>query len=155
MLRRAARRARALDAIIYGMIAERRAAAGDRGDLLSMLLMAQDEEDDGGGMTDEQVRDEAMTLFLAGHETTANALTWTWYLLSESPEVEARLHEEIDRVLQRPAADGRRPSARCRTRAGRHRVDAPLPAGVDDRPPRDRGRTASATTSCRARRSSS
>ena len=53
----------------------------------------------GRGMTDEQVRDEAMTIFLAGHETTANALTWTWYLLSQAPEVEARLHEEIDRVL--------------------------------------------------------
>ena len=64
-----------------------------------MLLMAQDEEGDGGGMTDQQVRDEAMTIFLAGHETTANALAWTWYLLSGAPDVEARLHEEIDRVL--------------------------------------------------------
>ncbi len=68
-----------------------------------MLLAAQDEEDghdhQGRGMTDEQVRDEAMTIFLAGHETTANALTWTWYLLSQAPEVEARLHEEVDRVL--------------------------------------------------------
>ncbi len=51
-------------------------------------------------MTDKQVRDEALTLFLAGHETTANALTWTWYLLSQHPEVERRLHEEIDTVLQ-------------------------------------------------------
>jgi cytochrome P450 len=51
-------------------------------------------------MTDRQVRDEAMTIFLAGHETTANALTWTWYLLSQSPEVERRLHEEIDHVLE-------------------------------------------------------
>jgi len=88
-----------LDAIIYGMIAERRRHPSDRGDLLSMLLMAQDEEGDGGGMTDEQVRDEAMTIFLAGHETTANALAWTWYLLSGAPDVEARLHEEVDRVL--------------------------------------------------------
>ena len=75
------------------MIAERRRSPGDRGDLLSMLLAAQDEEDghghQGRGMTDEQVRDEAMTIFLAGHETTANALTWTWYLLSQAPEVEA------------------------------------------------------------------
>jgi len=62
--------------------------------------MAQDDEDRGRGMTDRQVRDEAMTIFLAGHETTANALTWTWYLLSQSPEVERRLHEEIDRVLE-------------------------------------------------------
>jgi cytochrome P450 len=51
-------------------------------------------------MTDTQVRDEAMTIFLAGHETTANALTWTWYLLSGAPAVESRLHEEVDRVLQ-------------------------------------------------------
>ena len=64
-----------------------------------MLLMAQDDEDKGRGMTDRQVRDEAMTIFLAGHETTANALTWTWYLLSQSPDIERRLHEEIDRVL--------------------------------------------------------
>ena len=97
---RRARMARArLDAIIYRMIADRRASGRDHGDLLSMLLTAQD-EDEGGGMTDQQVRDEAMTIFLAGHETTANALTWTWYLLSGAPEVEARLHAEVDRVLQ-------------------------------------------------------
>src|SRR5262249_5866130 len=66
--------------------------------LLSMLLLAQD-EDDGQAMTDRQVRDEAMTIFLAGHETTANALTWTWYLVNTAPEVEAALHEEVDRVL--------------------------------------------------------
>lgn len=103
---RRARVARAeLDAIIYGLIAERRKAPGDRGDLLSMLLLAQDEEQGGRGMSDQQVRDEAMTIFLAGHETTANALSWTWYLLSQSPEAEARLHEEVDRVLgdRRPA----------------------------------------------------
>ena len=86
-----------LDATIYGMIRERRASGVDAGDLLSMLLMAQDE--DAGGMSDEQVRDEAMTLFLAGHETGANALTWTWYLLSQHPEVEQRLHQEVDTVL--------------------------------------------------------
>jgi cytochrome P450 len=97
---RRARLARArLDAIIYRLIAERRAGGRDHGDLLSMLLAAQD-EDDGGVMTDQQVRDEAMTIFLAGHETTANALTWTWYLLSGAPEVRAQLHEEIGRVLQ-------------------------------------------------------
>jgi cytochrome P450 len=97
---RRARIARArLDAIIYRLIAERRASGRDHGDLLSMLLNAQD-EDDGGVMTDRQVRDEAMTIFLAGHETTANALTWTWYLLSEAPAVRAALHDEVDRVLQ-------------------------------------------------------
>jgi cytochrome P450 len=96
---RRARMARVrLDAIIYRMIAERRASGRDHGDLLSMLLAAQD-EDDGGVMTDQQVRDEAMTIFLAGHETTANALTWLWYLLSGAPEIEAKVHEEVDRVL--------------------------------------------------------
>jgi cytochrome P450 len=88
-----------LDGIIYGLIDERRANAEDRGDLLSMLLISQDEEGDGKGMTDLQVRDEAMTLFLAGHETTANALTWTWYLLSKHPETEKELHEELNTVL--------------------------------------------------------
>jgi cytochrome P450 len=97
---RRARAARAsLDRIVFGIIAERRRATTDRGDLLSMLLLAQDEENDGRGMSDQQVRDEAMTIFLAGHETTANALSWTWYLLSQSPEIEARLHQEVDRVL--------------------------------------------------------
>jgi cytochrome P450 len=87
-----------LDRIVYGLIAERRASGKDAGDLLSMLLLAQDEESD-GRMTDKQVRDEALTLLIAGHETTANALTWTWYLLSQNPDVEACMHAEIDRVL--------------------------------------------------------
>ena len=88
-----------LDRTIYRIIEDRRADGEDRGDLLSMLLMAQDEEGDGTGMSDLQLRDEAMTIFLAGHETTANALTWTWYLLSQHPDVEERFHAEIDRVL--------------------------------------------------------
>jgi cytochrome P450 len=88
-----------LDQTIYGLIHERRASGEDTGDLLSMLLLAQDEEGDGGGMTDKQVRDEALTLFLAGHETTANALTWMWYLLSQNPECEAKLHQELDTVV--------------------------------------------------------
>ena len=87
-----------LDEIMYGIIDERRRSGKDEGDLLSMLLMARDEAD-GSPMTDEQIRDEALTLFLAGHETTANALTWTWYLLSQNPECEARLHEELRSVL--------------------------------------------------------
>lgn len=99
MLRRSRAARETLDAIIFRLIAERRASPGDRGDLLSMLLAARDEENEGRGMTDPQVRDEAMTIFLAGHETTANALTWTWYLLSRAPEVEARLHQEVDGVL--------------------------------------------------------
>ena len=87
-----------LDSVIYNIINERRRNGEDKGDLLSMLLMAQD-EDDGTAMTNEQVRDEALTLFLAGHETTANALTWTWYLLSQNPSAEAKLHAELDAVL--------------------------------------------------------
>jgi cytochrome P450 len=88
-----------LDAIIYRFIAERRASGRDHGDLLSMLLAVRDEDRDSRGMSDAQVRDEAMTIFLAGHETTANALTWTWFLLSGAPEVESQMHAEIDRVL--------------------------------------------------------
>ena len=95
-----------LDETIYRIINERRASREDRGDLLSMLLLAHDVEGDGSGMSDQQVRDEAMTLFVAGHETTANALTWTWYLLSQNAEVEAKLHREIDSVL-----DDRNPTA--------------------------------------------
>ena len=88
-----------LDNIIFSLVEDRRRSGVDRGDLLSMLLLAQDEEGDGGQMTDQQLRDELMTIFLAGHETTANALTWTWYLLSQHPEIEANLHREIDDVL--------------------------------------------------------
>ena len=89
----------ALDELIYGIIAARRASGEDRGDLLSMLLHAQDTEGSGGGMTDRQLRDEVITLFLAGHETTANALSWTWVLLARHPEAEQRLHAEVDAVL--------------------------------------------------------
>ena len=90
---------RQLDAIVYRMIAERRKSGVDRGDLLSMLLEARDEEGDQTGMTDRQVRDESMTIFLAGHETTAVLLTWTWYLLSQHPRVAEKLHAEVDGVL--------------------------------------------------------
>jgi cytochrome P450 len=88
---------RRLDKIIYRMIAQRRASGRDVGDLLSMLLAAQDE--DGAHMTDRQLRDEALTLFLAGYETTANLLAWTWWLLATHPEVEAKLHREVDDAL--------------------------------------------------------
>ncbi len=84
-----------LDRVIYSLIAQRRAEPGGRHDALSMLLEASD-PDTGYRLSDEQVRDEAMTLFLAGHETTANALTWTWYLLARHPEIEARMHAEVD-----------------------------------------------------------
>jgi len=93
-----------LDAVIYRLIQQRRATGEDRGDLLSMLLLARDAEGDGGGMTDLQLRDEAMTIFLAGHETSANGLAWCWYLLAQHPEIEAKFHDEVDRTLEgRPA----------------------------------------------------
>jgi cytochrome P450 len=97
-VRRFKRARQRLDETIYRLIAERRSNPRDTGDLLSMLLLASDEEGS-GGMTDEQVRDEALTLFLAGHETTADALTWAWYLLSQNPQAEAAFHAELDRVL--------------------------------------------------------
>jgi cytochrome P450 len=94
-VRRAIRR---LDALIYRMIAARRRSGEDRGDLLSILLHAQD-TDDGSLMSDRQVRDEVMTLFMAGHETTAVALSWTWYLLAQHPAIDRRLAEELRSVL--------------------------------------------------------
>src|SRR6266403_1015003 len=86
-----------IEKILYRIIGERRASGGDAGDLLSMLLSAQDE--DGSRMTDRQLRDEAITLFLAGHETTASTLSWTWWLLAQNPAVEAKLLAELDAVL--------------------------------------------------------
>src|SRR6266403_2230667 len=94
-----------LEKVIYRIIAERRANGRDTGDLLSILLQAQDE--DGTHMNDRQLRDETITLFLAGHETTANTLAWTWWLLAQNPAVEKKFHEELDGVLGRrvPEAD--------------------------------------------------
>jgi cytochrome P450 len=92
-----------LDAILYRIIRARRAAGDDRGDLLSMLLATHD--DDGGAMTDRQIRDEAMTLFLAGHETTANALSWALYLLAKNPAARARVEAEIDALGRVPSYD--------------------------------------------------
>ena len=89
--------AREIDDIVYRIIAERRSSGSDEGDLLSMLLAAHDE--DGSQMTDRQLRDEVMTLFLAGHETTALTLSWAWYLLAQDSEVEAKFHAELDEVL--------------------------------------------------------
>ena len=94
---------RRIEKIIYRIIAERRAGGHDAGDLLSMMLAARDE--DGSRMTDRQLRDETITLFLAGHETTANALAWTWWLLAQNPQAENKFHEELDGVL-----GGRHPS---------------------------------------------
>jgi cytochrome P450 len=86
-----------IDEVVYRIIAERRAQADDAGDLLSMMLKARDE--DGSQMTDQQLRDEVMTLFLAGHETTALTLAWTWYLLGCNPDAEKKFHAELDQVL--------------------------------------------------------
>lgn len=98
--RRRFEKARALlDRIVYETIESRRASGEDRGDLLSMVLLATDAEAGGTGMSNAEARDEIMTMFLAGHETTATALTWTWYLLSQHPEVERALHAELDEVL--------------------------------------------------------
>ncbi len=86
-----------LDEVVYKLIADARTLGIDRGDVLSVLLLARDE--DGTAMTDAQIRDEVMTLLLAGHETTANALTWTWYELGRNPGAHEKLAEEVRRVL--------------------------------------------------------
>jgi cytochrome P450 len=91
------RDAREIDAIVYRIINERRNSGQDQGDLLSMLLKAQDE--DGSQLSDKQLRDEVMTIFLAGHETTALTLSWAWYLLAQNPETEKKFHAELAEVL--------------------------------------------------------
>lgn len=113
---RAYHRARAeLDTVVVRLIAERRTSGEqDRGDLLSVLLLAPDEETGGPGMTDTQVRDEVMTILLAGHETTASALAWTFHLLGQQPECESRLHAQVDEVL----GDGRLPTLADMPRLG-------------------------------------
>lgn len=97
---------RTLDAIVYRIIAERRASASAPDDLLGMLVNARDPET-GEGMSDRQIRDEVMTIFLAGHETTANALAWVWHLLAEHPQVDAAFRDEVEQVLggRPPTAD--------------------------------------------------
>ncbi len=92
-LMRVKRAVRELDEIVNRIIRQRRASGHDTGDLLSMLMAARDE--DGSGMTDRQLRDEVLTFLLAGHETTAVSLSWTWYLLSQHPEAELKLREEL------------------------------------------------------------
>jgi cytochrome P450 len=94
---------RRIEKIIYRIIAQKRAEARDTGDLLSMLLAVQDE--DGSRMTDKQLRDEIITLFLAGHETTANALSWTIWLLAQNPAAEKKFFDELAGAL-----DGRAPN---------------------------------------------
>jgi len=89
-----------LDKTIYKIINERRQTKLNNGDLLSLLLQAQGEKGEKEGMTDQQIRNQALTLLLTAFDTTSIALTWNWYLLSQYPEVEAELHEELDRKLQ-------------------------------------------------------
>jgi cytochrome P450 len=103
--RRAQRAYDFLDSLAYRIISERQARGNSHphGDLLSLLMGAMDE--DGSQMTPKQLRDETMTLFIAGHETTAQTLSWTWYLLSQNPSAEARLHEELHGVLGGRAPD--------------------------------------------------
>jgi cytochrome P450 len=93
----AKRAVRELTQIIDRIIEQRRADKDDAGDLLSLLIHAQDE--DGSRMTTQQLRDEALTLFLAGHETTASTLSWTWMLLAQNPQVEQKFHAELASVL--------------------------------------------------------
>jgi len=93
-----------LDTLIYRLIDERRATGGETGDVLSMLVGAQTE--DGSPLSPRQIHDEALTLLLAGHETTALALSWTWYLLAQHPDVDAAMQAEFQTVL-----GGRLPTA--------------------------------------------
>lgn len=90
--------ARTLNGVVLGLIRERRREGRDRGDLLSMLMQARDEET-GEAMTEDQVRSEALTFLVAGHETTSTALTWTWFLLGSHPSIRRRVREEVGRVL--------------------------------------------------------
>jgi cytochrome P450 len=89
---------KALRGVVQSLITERRKSGEDRGDLLSMFMLARDEET-GAQMNDEQLVDEAVTMMVAGHETTATTLSWVWALLHQHPEVEAKLHAEVDSVL--------------------------------------------------------
>jgi cytochrome P450 len=89
---------RELDEVIYGMIEQRRASAASGQDLLSLLMQAKDDQTQ-AQMTEKQLRDELLTLLIAGHETTANLLAWTFYLLAQAPEADAKLHAEARALL--------------------------------------------------------
>jgi cytochrome P450 len=90
---------RKVDAVVYRMIEAHRKRGKDSGDLLDMMLRSEEDFPAETGTANESLRDQVITIFLAGYETVANALIWTWYLVSEHPEVERKMHEEIDRVL--------------------------------------------------------
>ncbi len=97
--RRMRRAIRNLDTFITGTIRDRRASGEDKGDLLSMLLLAVDEQGDGTGMTDQQARDEAVTLFNGSHDSTSAGLAWTCYFIARYPGVQERLRDELETVL--------------------------------------------------------
>jgi cytochrome P450 len=140
------RRRKAQRAVLHNtlerIIDERRSAGNgrvqDTGDLLSMLLLARD--DAGQPLSKEQLLAEVVTLFAAGHETTANTLTWTWYLLSQHPAVEARLHKEVDQLLAGAPADPRRFAPSALHGDGHQRGAAPLSARLVPGHPPGHGR---------------
>lgn len=149
---RSERAVAALDRIIYGMIDRRRDGGAPAGpvDLLQMLVTAVDEEGDGGGLSRQEMRDQLVTLFLAGHETTSHALTWTLYLLSQNPSAERALHAELDAAL-----GGRDPTvadldALPWTEQVLKESMPALPPGVHGRPPRRPRTPSSASTPSRA-----
>ena len=149
------RKARArLDRIIHRVIAERRANPDAKHDLIAMLLAARDPENPSEpGMSDQQIRDEAMTIFLAGYETTANAMSWTWHLLGIGAARRGEAARRDPPRARRSAADGgRRAQARIHP-LGDRRIDAPLSAGVDHGPAGPRAASRSAATRSRRTRS--
>ena len=141
---RVKRAVRELDEIVNRIIRERRASGEDTGDLLSMLMAARDE--DGSGMTDRQLRDEILTFLLAGHETTAVSLSWTWYLLSQHPEVGAETSPGIEPGSGRAHASTGRPAPPALHRQSGEGIHAPVSAGLEPGPDRgERDRDSAAT----------
>ena len=127
------RRSRALlDEVVHRLIREHQASGEDQGDLLSMLISSRDE--DGSALSDTQIRDEVLTIFLAGYETTANALAWTWYLLSQNPEAEAKLHAELDRVLT-TSTSASHEDVSLQAEARRARAEQPPHSAMPEQPP--------------------
>ena len=127
-----------LDSLVYAMIKTRRRSTKDEGDLLSMLMQARDAET-GEAMSDRQLRDEVMTIFLAGHETTAIALGWTWYLLSKHPAAARRLRNELADVLGGAVGPPGRPTEARVYGAGHQGIDASVSPRLDHFPMRRRG----------------
>jgi len=131
------RAARQLDDIVYGLIHQRRSNGQFADDLLSQLLQAQGSGEGAmsdRAMSDQQLRDEVMTLLLAGHETTAVSLSWAWYLLAQYPEIEKNLWSELRAVLKGRSPSVERSVQTTLHRTGREGSDAPVPTGVGDCP---------------------